>query len=146
MAFEQHADKAALPAVTEAAERAKTRPFSLPPYTPLANSATQTVNVLLTSAVSGASDDVKKTASESLDTLRGNDVDEMMLAASAGADNSTRIELIRTLAARGARTALPALLAAATDPDETIRAKSFDALGVLGGRLICPRCWISSRR
>lgn len=86
----------------------------------------------LTAATSG-DDEVKRTANESLDVLRGNDVDEMMLSAIAGSDTDTRSVLIRSLATRGAKSALPMLFKATEDSDESIRAKAFDALGTLAG-------------
>ena len=91
-----------------------------------------TVPTLLTAATSGE-DEVKRTANESLDVLRGKDVDEMMLNALAGSDTDRRAVLIRSLATRGAKSALPALYTATGDSDEGIRAKAFDALGTLAG-------------
>jgi HEAT repeat protein len=91
-----------------------------------------TVPMLLTAATSGE-DEVKRTANDSLDVLRGKDVDEMMLGALAGSDTDTRGVLIRSLATRGAKSALPALYTATGDSDEGIRAKAFDALGTLAG-------------
>ena len=67
----------------------------------------------------------------SLDILRGADVDAAMAAHMKGCEAPVRAELARSLAARNASSAVPALLETAKDADENVRAESFRALGIL---------------
>ena len=86
---------------------------------------------LLAEIATGADAEAAKYASASLDTLRG-DVDGVMVEAAKAAAAPVRGELIRSLAARGAVSAVPALMEMAADPDATVRTHAFDALGALG--------------
>ena len=70
-------------------------------------------------------------ARNSLDRLRGQDVDAAIAAHMKKCEAGPRAELARTLAERNAVNAVPSLLESANDADETVRAESFKALGVL---------------
>jgi hypothetical protein len=88
------------------------------------------VPLLLRAATTGEGE-LHSAAIDSLDALRGDEVDGVMLAAMEGAAPNVRDELIRSLAARGARSAVPVLLEEARGPDATVRASALDALGIL---------------
>lgn len=136
--LEAHGNKAALPAVVDAARSSEpdVQVAAVRAMGVLGDAGT--VPQLLTAATS-ENPEVKRAANDALDTLHGEDVDPMLLGAMAGADTETRGILVRTLAARGAKSALPALFAAADDSEAEIRSKAFDALGVLAGPEDLPR-------
>jgi len=130
--LEKHDAKSALGAVSQlvASENAEVQLSALHALGTLGNA--ETVPMLLTTATSGG-DEAKRVASDSLDSLRGADVDAKMLAVMSGADAKIRGELIRSLAVRGATSALPALMSATDDADAAIQEKALDALGALAG-------------
>ena len=68
----------------------------------------------------------------SLIGLRGPGVDEAILAAAAQAEVPVRVELLRSLAARSARTTAPAVARFVADPNEKVRAAALVAVGLLG--------------
>lgn len=78
------------------------------------------------------SQEERQAGRQSLNLLAGEGVDETILAAvQKQTDPAVRCELIKSLAARWYRPAIPALFAATEDPVETVRVAAFDALGVL---------------
>jgi HEAT repeat protein len=86
---------------------------------------------LIETAVNGDGDD-KRAASESLDLLRGNDVDDALATHLKSEDPATRGEIVRSLGARAAADAKGTLLAlAAKDPDDAVKAKAYDALSII---------------
>ena len=74
----------------------------------------------------------KKTIFQSLVALRGNDVDEAIIAALGKETPAVRGELIRALAARRAKDATAALVTAAGDADGAVRVEAAKALGAIG--------------
>ncbi|NUM52125.1 MAG: HEAT repeat domain-containing protein [Candidatus Hydrogenedentes bacterium] len=130
--LEHHGDRASLGAVAKAAasEDPAVRAAAVRAVGVLGDASS--VPMLVSTATTGAND-VKQIANDSLNSLRGADVDQKMLDEMSGADTATRSVLIRTLAARGAKAALPALYESTGDTDEGIRANAFDALGTLAG-------------
>ena len=72
------------------------------------------------------------TARASLIELRGPGVDEAMLAAAAQAEVPVRVELLRSLAARSAKSTAPAVAKFIADPNEKVRAAALMTLGLLG--------------
>lgn len=89
------------------------------------------IPVLLSAATSG-NDRSQSTARESLDRLRGKDVDEGLITALNEAGPKLRAELIRSLGARGVLAASPAIFKAASqDDDADVRMQAFKALARL---------------
>ena len=72
-------------------------------------------------------------ARESLARIRGAAVEAAITAGMNEGAAGLRAEMIRATAARNMRTAVPALLEAASAPEETIRIAGFDALAGLAG-------------
>jgi HEAT repeat protein len=108
-----------------------------------------TVPLLAGAAAAGPGSE-RKAAARSLDRLRGAGVTDAMVAeigraAPSGqkrrpdrAEAGTRRVLVRSLAARGAADAVPALVEAAEDADEAVRRESIKALGALGSVEVLP--------
>mgnify|MGYP005841172083 CR=1 FL=1 len=88
------------------------------------------VRALARTAVYGEADEAKA-ARRSLDRLRGPGINAAIVECLADNDPKVRAASARTLAARFARDHAPALLDAATDPDESVRTEAFRALAVL---------------
>lgn len=70
-------------------------------------------------------------ARDSLNRLKGADIDSTIIAALSKAEPKVRVELIRSLAPRYAKGALSSLWKTASDSDESVRSESFNALAVL---------------
>lgn len=77
-------------------------------------------------------------ARASLGMLQGEAVDEALLAAIGNEDAKIRIEVIRSLADRGARNASPALLSAAKGADAAVRTEALKALALVGDAKALP--------
>ncbi|MCC6489628.1 MAG: HEAT repeat domain-containing protein [Candidatus Hydrogenedentes bacterium] len=86
---------------------------------------------LLAEIATGTDAEAAKYASSSLDTLPG-DVDVAFVELAKSASAPVRGELIRSMAVRGAVSAVPYLLESALDADSAVRTHAFDALGALG--------------
>lgn len=86
---------------------------------------------LLAEIATGTDADAAKYASSSLDALLG-DVDAAFVELAKSAAPPVRGELIRSVAVRGAVSAVPYLLESALDSDPAVRTHAFDALGALG--------------
>ncbi len=89
------------------------------------------VPVLAEAATRGEGDE-REAARASLDRLRGKGVNAAMLDRLSSGREAVKKELIRSLAARNAVEALPALIKALAGPGEDIQAESARALGELG--------------
>jgi HEAT repeat protein len=85
------------------------------------------VPLLLKAVVAGGK--TQETARQTLQVLRGADVDKALLGLFEQQDAKTRVELIRALAARHVVAATPLLLKAAGDADPGVRSESLRALG-----------------
>jgi len=129
-ALADRGDKAARAAVTDAANSGdeNIRLAALGALGALGDASTVQ---LLAQAAATAERAERGIARESLDRLRGAGVDAAMVELVKGADAAVRIELIRSLAARNASIAVPALRETAADANEGVRAESFKALSVL---------------
>ncbi|MBU0616821.1 MAG: HEAT repeat domain-containing protein, partial [Planctomycetes bacterium] len=96
----------------------------------LGNSSDVTLLAHIASTTDGLERDAARSA---LNRLRGTDIDETILkAAQEQPDVPLRCELIRSLAGRWYRPAIPALLAASKDSAEDVQIAAFEALGSLG--------------
>jgi len=85
----------------------------------------------LVEAAAAGDKDARRVAQNSLDTLRRGEVDAAMVAYLKACGPEARAEVVRSLAVRNARTAVPAILEAAVDEAVDVRAEAFGALGAL---------------
>lgn len=74
----------------------------------------------------------RQAAQLSLVRLPGNDVNDALLGTLAAAEARVRVELLRSLAARGARKCAAAISPFAEDADDQVRRAALEALGTLG--------------
>lgn len=88
--------------------------------------------MLLANAAATRSGTEAGAARTALDGLRGKGTDAAIIAALGKVDANVRKELIRSLAARGATSALSTLWTTAKDKDAGTRGETFKALGALG--------------
>ena len=86
---------------------------------------------VLAQAAATAGDSEKKVARASLERLRGDNVDSVLIKSINSGDAEVRAEIIRAVAARGVTQAVGELLKAARDDNETVRREAIHALGVL---------------
>jgi HEAT repeat protein len=84
---------------------------------------------VLLAAASEADADVADAATETLQELPGDNVNADLAARLATAKGQTRLALIELAGWRGIADAVPQLLQAADDPDNSIRAAAFKSLG-----------------
>ncbi|MDQ2730691.1 MAG: HEAT repeat domain-containing protein, partial [Armatimonadota bacterium] len=71
-------------------------------------------------------------ARTSLARLKGTDINAAILTAMKGSPATERVEMMRSLAARNARVAVPDLVTALNDPDAAVGAEALNSLGALG--------------
>lgn len=128
--LKDRADRAAMPAVMAAAGSADPEVKAAAVQT-LASVGDASAIALLVDTAKNADGDLAKSARESLDTLRGDDIDPAMILAVESGDAKTRVELVRSLAARDCAAARPLIVKLVQDGDDAVRAAAFDALGVL---------------
>lgn len=87
----------------------------------------RTTMMLLAQVAAGAEDPERDVARHSLARLRGEGVDETLLASLKDAPSTVRVECMRGLSARRCLAALPALFAQAEQPDEAVRIAALAA-------------------
>jgi len=85
----------------------------------------------LAQVAAGSAKDEAAAARTALESLRGDDVDGAIVAELTKVEPPVRAELAKSLAARSANSAVPALIESAKDADEKVREESFKALGAL---------------
>jgi len=90
------------------------------------------VGPLATVAASGKSP-LQEAARVSLAALRGKNVDETIVAEMKKAEPNIKVELAKSIAARNAVSAVPALIETAQGDNELARGAAYAALGVLAG-------------
>ncbi|MDQ1256069.1 MAG: hypothetical protein QG656_665, partial [Candidatus Hydrogenedentes bacterium] len=131
-ALADRGDKAALAAVLAEASNADAavRTAALGALGALGDGSTVAV---LTEAAAKSEREERDVVRGALDRLRGADVDSVLAQAAVSGEAAVRCEAIRSLAARNAVSAVPALLESAKDADESVRAASFKALKDLAG-------------
>jgi len=137
-ALADRGDRKALSAVTSAAgsKEASVRLAALDALGVLGDASTA---MMLAKLAAGGEGEEAGVARRSLDRLKGKDVDAVLTTAAAKGDAKLRTEVIRSLAARGAFSALPTLWATAGDSDPAVRAESFKSLGVLASAKDLPQ-------
>ncbi len=130
-------DGAATPAVVEStkAQDERVRVAALQALASLGDAA---VVPLLVKAAAGEGKPEADAARASLALLKGKGVDEAVLAEMKKADAKGKAELIKTLAARRAESAVPDLLRAAEDESEEVRREAFTAIGKLATEKALP--------
>lgn len=85
--------------------------------------------------LTGSSEGVAKAAREALAAMPGRGITEVLAAEMGKAHGSIKAELARALSARRSPQAAEALLAAAADPDKTVRIEIYRALAAIGTRV-----------
>jgi len=123
-------DAAATPAIV-AATRNQDDKVRVAALQALASLGDASVVPLLVKAAAGDQAPEADAARSSLNLLKGEGVDAAILAELKKADAKGRAELIKTLAARRAESAVPELLKCAEDEDEGVRREAFTAIGKL---------------
>ncbi|MDZ7618127.1 MAG: HEAT repeat domain-containing protein, partial [Patescibacteria group bacterium] len=93
---------------------------------------TSAATLLLDAALSGEPA-LAQAAQESLKQLRGNAVDEAIVARLEGADPATRVVLLDLVSQLAIASAIPAVLQAADHPDEQVRLAAIATLGRITG-------------
>ncbi|MBN1846846.1 MAG: HEAT repeat domain-containing protein, partial [Sedimentisphaerales bacterium] len=123
-------DKAALPAVTGSVESdsPEVRLAALEALGQLGDASV--VPLLARKAVEGPGPE-QQAARDSLDTLADPAVDARMIELLAGQDAARQVELVRSLAARGAEAATPEILRLAQSNEAAVRKASYQSLGDL---------------
>jgi HEAT repeat protein len=86
---------------------------------------------LLAEKATADSTDEKQAAQRSLVRLRAEGIDQEIVSLLTDGRAEVRAELLRALAARHAKEAIPAVLDCATDPDSTVSLAALDALRYL---------------
>ena len=84
---------------------------------------------LLAKVAASGSEEEKETARASLGRLRGQDIDQKILASIPVAETDVKVELISSVGARMIAGVEPTLLKVATDPERTVRLEAFKSLG-----------------
>ncbi|MBX7259406.1 MAG: HEAT repeat domain-containing protein [Candidatus Hydrogenedentes bacterium] len=135
--LKERADKAAMPAVVSAVGSADPEVKGAAVQT-LATVGDASAIALLVETVNTSDGDLAKSARDSLDSLRGDGIDEAMMKAVDTGDPKTRVELVRSLAARNCTAARPFILKMTQYGDDSVRAAAFDALGVLSDGTTVP--------
>jgi len=124
-------DAAALVAVVAAvkAADASVRDAALKAVGQLGNASSV---MLLAETAAGVKGGEQKAARESLYRLRGEGIDEAILAGIGKAEAKTKVELITGLGERNVYAGLETLLQTAKDADRSVRIESLKVLGALG--------------
>ena len=84
---------------------------------------------LLAKVAASGSEEEKETARASLGRLRGQDIDQKILASIPEAETDVKVELISSVGARMISAVEPTLLKVATDPERKVRLEAFKSLG-----------------
>ncbi|HEY3320139.1 MAG TPA: ThuA domain-containing protein [Planctomycetota bacterium] len=135
-ALAQRGDAIAAPAVLAAADDSEVsvRVAALKALGALGAAGTEagteagTTLPLLIARSSKGPDGERQAAQSSLARMTVAGVDEAIVAALKGQEPTTRVQLIGLLASRGAKTAAPAILKAASDADASVRTAALEAL------------------
>lgn len=86
---------------------------------------------MLAQVAAGKAKEEAAAARTALETVKGDDIDAAIVAELKKVEPPVRAQLASSLAARSAKSAVPALIESAKDADEKVREESFAALGAL---------------
>jgi HEAT repeat protein len=136
-AFADRADAAALPAVIKAADSGdeSVRIAAIKAVGQLGDASSVS---LLSSRAALASGEEQKAARESLYRLRGQQVDQAILAAIPTAQPDVKIELIQSVGQRNILPGIPVLLKTAADGDTKVQRESFKVLKTVADEKFLP--------
>jgi HEAT repeat protein len=136
-AFADRADAAALPAVIKASDSAdeSVRIAALKAVGQLGDASSVS---LLSGRAAQTSGDEQKAARESLYRLRGQQVDQAILAAIPSARGDVKIELIQSVGERNIVPGIPVLLETAKDADSKVQRESFKVLKTVADAKFLP--------
>ena len=129
-ALSDRADPAALPAAVEAAASTDVT-VRAAAFNAMAKLGNASVVPVLAKAAAAGEKPEQEAARLALDTLKGADIDPAMAQTMTAADDAQKAEIARSLAARGATSAVPVLLASAGAGSEDVQKESFKALAEL---------------
>jgi len=136
-ALSDRGDSTALPAVVELSKSADESVFLAVIAATGKLGGAERVTPLAMTAASGKGP-VQEAARASLGMLRGQDVDDAIVAEMKKAGPAVKGELAKSLAARNAVKAVPALIETGKDGDEGVRTQALAALGVLASEKDLP--------
>ena len=136
-AFADRADAAALPAVIKASDSAdeSVRIAALKAVGQLGDASSVS---LLSGRAAQTSGEEQKAARESLYRLRGQQVDQAILAAIPSTRGDVKIELIQSVGERNAVSGIPVLLETAKDADSKVQRESFKVLKTVADAKFLP--------
>jgi HEAT repeat protein len=136
-AFADRADSAALSAVIKAADSAdeSVRIAALKAVGQLGDASSVS---LLSDRAAQTTGEEQKSARESLYRLRGQQVDQAILAAIPAAQPDVKIELIQSVGQRNILAGIPVLLKTAKDADTKVQRESFKVLKTLADEKFLP--------
>lgn len=136
-AFADRADAAALPAVIKASQSGdeSVRIAAIKAVGQLGDASSVS---LLSGRAALARGEEQKAARESLYRLRGQEVDQAILAAIPSAQADVKIELIQSVGQRNAVSGIPVLLKTAQDPDTKVQRESFKVLKTVADEKFLP--------
>jgi HEAT repeat protein len=126
-ALAERGDKAALPAVAEAAN-AKDESVCLAALKALGQLGDASSVTFLAKIAASTKNEQQKAARESLYRLRGEEIDKTILASIPQAETGPKIELIRSVGERNISTGTKTLLETAKDSDAKVRLESLKVL------------------
>lgn len=129
-ALADRGDDAALDAVTKSISNGDAA-ISLAAVSALGRLGNASSVAQLAELAGKAEGEMQSAARRSLADLRGPDIDNAIVGTIEKAEPAVRRELLRALGDRRAKESVPALLLAAKDKDETVRAQAYTALGRL---------------
>lgn len=129
--LQERGDTAARPAVV-AAIASPSAPVRAAALQALATVGTAEDVPLLARLASANNGNESNFARTSLARLKGTDVNSAILTAMKTAAPTEKAEIIRALAARDARVAVPDLITEINDPDATVQTEVMNSLGALG--------------
>jgi HEAT repeat protein len=135
-ALADRGDKTAFSAVNEAV-RSENEPVRVAALKALGKLGDASSVKLLSERMAG-SEAERDAARQSLDILRGEKVNELIVEQLKDSTGEVKVELIRSLAERNAKVAVAALIKTAEDTNSPVRTESWKALRALGGEKELP--------
>lgn len=105
----------------------------------LARAGSEASVIPLARAAAAESGDLQRAARQSLRRISGPGVDEALLELARQGEPALRLECLSAIGDRGQSDAVPIVIAAAGDPDSTVRRAAIRQLGSLAGQADWPR-------